>query len=123
MASAAPSASAPLLSDSQAQTLRYAAQVAAAALLALGGVKLGTSILLLTTTTLLALLGLVEGAATAYLGLILVKIVTDLRYARAVPHLGNLHVKNALDSWQDFCRTLITVAVIVLLSALVRYTL
>lgn len=122
MASAAVSTPAPILSDSQAQTLGYAAQIAAAVLLALGAVKAVTSALLITTTTLVALLGVVEGVATAFLGLILIKIAADLRYVRAVPHVGNVHLKHALESWQDFCKALIALGVITLLSALVRYT-
>ena len=121
MASVAPSAPTPILSDAQAQTLGSAAQISAAILLALGGAKVVTSILLITRTPLLSLLGLVEGAATAFLALILIKIATDLRYARAVPQAGHLHLKNALESWQDFCKTLIVLGIVVLLSALARY--
>src|SRR5688572_8112892 len=120
MASAAPPAPTPILSDSQAQSLGYAAQFSAAILLVLGGAKVITSILLITTTPLLALLGIVEGAATAFLALILVKIATDLSYARAVPQLSQVHLKNALQSWQDFCKTLIIVGVVVLVSAWAR---
>jgi len=123
MASAAPSAPTPILSDAQAQTLGSAAQVSAAILLVLGGAKVVTSILFLfiTSTPLLSLLGLVEGGATAFLGLILIKIATDLGYARAVPQQSHLHLKNALESWQDFCKTLIVLGIVMLLSALARY--
>jgi len=122
MASAASSPITPLLSDSQAKTLGLAAQAAVAVLLILGGAKIVTSILLITTIPLVAVLGVVEGGATLFLALILIKIATDLRYARAMPDLGHIHLKNALASWQDFCKTLIALGVIVLLSALVRYT-
>ena len=64
---------------------------------------------------------LVEGALTALLGLILVKIATDLRYAREVPSLSGTHLLNALDSWQDFCKTLIGLAVVAFLAAALRF--
>ena len=121
MASAAPSAPTPILSDAQARTLGSAAQISAAILLALGGAKVVTSILLITSTPLLSLLGLLEGGATAFLGLILIKIAADLGYARAVPQVSHLHLKNALESWQDFCKTLIVLGIVMLLSALARY--
>src|SRR5439155_21181410 len=100
MASATPSVPAPTLSDAQAKSLRLAAKLAAAVLLLLGGVKPVTSVLLFLSATLLALLGLVEGALTALLGLILIKTATVLRYAREVPQLTSTHLLNGLESWQ-----------------------
>ena len=121
MASATPLVPAPTLSEAQAKSLCLAAKLAAAVLLLLGGVKLVTSVLLFLSATLLALLGLVEGALTALLGLILIKIATDLRYAREIPQLSGTHLLNALDSWQDFCKTLIGLAVVAFLSAALRF--
>jgi hypothetical protein len=121
MASANPSVPAPTLSDAQAQTLGLAAKLAATVLLLLGGVKLVTSVLIFLSATLLALLGLVEGALTVFLGLILIKIATDLRYAREVPQLSGTHLLNALESWQDFCKTLIGLAVVAFLAWMLRF--
>jgi hypothetical protein len=121
MASATPSVPAPTLSEAQAKSLGLAAKLAAAVLLLLAGVKVVTSVLVFLSATLLALLGLVEGALTALLGLILIKIATDLRYAREVPQLSGTHLLNALDSWQDFCKTLIGLAVVAFLTAALRF--
>jgi len=121
MASANPSVPAPTLGEAQAKTLGIAAKLAAAVLLLLGGAKLVTSVLIFLSATLLALLGLVEGGLTVLLGLILLKIATDLRYAREVPQLSGAHLMNALDSWQDFCKTLIGLAVIAFLASMLRF--
>ncbi|MCS7047426.1 MAG: hypothetical protein NZO58_13800 [Gemmataceae bacterium] len=119
MATATPPA-VPGLDESLAKNLRLAAVPAALVLLGLGGVKLVTSVLSFPEGVFLALLGLIEGALTVLLGLILIKIATDLRYAAEVPTLSALHFMNALESWQDFCKTLIAVAVFALVGALLR---
>jgi hypothetical protein len=121
MASANPSVPAPTLGEAQAKTLGIAAKLAAAVLLLLGGAKIVTSVLIFLSATLVALLGLVEGGLTVLLGLILIKIATDLRYAREVPQLSNTHLMNALDSWQDFCKTLIGLAVVAFLAWMLRF--
>lgn len=123
MATANPPASESTLGAEQAQnfaTLRLVVLLAAQVLLVLGGVKIVTSVLVILTTTLLALLGVVEGALTGFLALILIKIGTDLRYAREMPQLAPTHFMNALDSWRDFCKTLLAIAVVVFLTAWAR---
>lgn len=122
MASATASPPTTTLSDAQAMSLRRAAQIAATLLLLLAAAKVLTSILTVLSATLLALLGLVEGGLFVLLALILIKIATDLRYAREVPQLANVHLLNALDSWQDFCKFLIGVAVVVFLEAALRFS-
>lgn len=123
MATVNPSADTTALGSSQAQnvaTLRLAVLTAAPILMLLGGVKLVTSVLMILSATLVSLLGLVQGAIIVLLGLILIKIATDLRFAREVPQLAGLHFTNALDSWRDFCKNLIAVAVIQFLIAWAR---
>ena len=120
MAAATPAATTPTLNEAQAKSLGRAAQVAAGVLLLLALATLATSVLMFLSATLLSLLGLVEGALIALLGLILIKIATDLRYAREVPQLSGVHLINALDSWHDFCKTLIGVAVVAVLAAALR---
>ena len=120
MASATPTAPAPTLSVSLANTLSRAAQATAGVLLLLAVVKVVAGGLLITTTTLAALLGIVQGLILVFLALILIKIATDFGFARDVPHLSNAHLLNALDSWQDFCKTLIALAVFIFLTALLR---
>jgi hypothetical protein len=100
--------------------LRLAAQLAALLLLGLAAVKVVTSVLLICATTLVALLGVIEGVLTGFLGLILIKITIDLRYAREAPQLAGTHFLNALDSWRDVCKTLIGVAVLAFLAAWAR---
>ena len=114
MASATTAATTPTLNEGQAKSLGRAAQLAAAVLLLLALATLATSVVMFLSTTLLSLLGLVEGALIGLLALILIKIATDLRYAREVPSLNNVHLLNAIDSWQDFCKTLIGLAVVAL---------
>ena len=121
MASATTSASAPTLSEAQAKSLGHAAQITAGVLLLLGAAKAVTGALTIGSATLLALLGLVESGLTILLALILIKIATDLRFAREVPQLGGIHLLNALDSWQDFCKTLIGLGVVALLAAALRF--
>src|SRR5262245_17037553 len=111
MASSTASPQSTSFCDAQALSLRRAAQIAAGVLLLLAGAKVVTSVLTFLSATLLALLGLVEGGLLVLLALILIKIATDLRYAREVPQLANTHLLNALDSWQDFCKFLIGLAV------------
>ena len=82
--------------------------------------KVVTGALMITSATLAALLGIVQGLILVFLALILIKIATDLAFAREVPHLSNAHLLNALDSWQDFCKTLIALAIVIFLTALVR---
>ena len=121
MASATTSTAAPTLNAAQATSLGRAAQLTAAVLLLLALAKVATSVLTFLSATLLALLGLVEGGLFGLLALILIKIVTDLRYAREVPQLSGTHLLNALDSWQDFCKTLIGLAVVAFLAAALRF--
>ena len=121
MASATASPQSTSLSHAQALSLRRAAQVAAGVLLLLAGAKVVTSVLTFLSATLLALLGLVEGGLLVLLALILIKIATDLRYAREVPQLANTHLLNALDSWQDFCKFLIGLAVVFFLEMALRF--
>ena len=121
MASATASAPIMSLSDAQLLSLRRAAQITAALLLLLAAAKVAASVLTFLSAILLALLGLVEGGLFVLLALILIKIATDLRYAREVPQLANIHLLNALDSWQDFCKFLIGVGVVVFLEAALRF--
>ena len=121
MASATASPPSTSLSDAQAMSLRRAAQIAAGVLLLLAAAKVVTSVLTFLSATLLALLGLVEGGLLVLLALILIKIATDLRYAREVPQLANTHLLNALDSWQDFCKFLIGLAVVFFLEMALRF--
>lgn len=121
MASAAPTASTPSLSDAQAKSLGRAAQITAGVLLLLALAKVATSVLTIMSATLVALLGVVEGGLCVLLALILIKIVTDLRFAREVPQLSNVHLLNALESWQDFCKFLIGLAVVAFLAAMLRF--
>jgi hypothetical protein len=102
-------------------SLHLAAQVAAVVLLVLGAAKLVTSILSFLAAPWLSFLGLLEGMLTVLLALILVKIATDLRYAREAPQLTTTHLIHAMDSWRDFCKTLIAIAVLAFLGALARY--
>ena len=106
--------------DRQIAMLHRAAQIAALVLLVLGAAKLATSLLSFFAAPWLSVLGLFEGAVTVLLAMILVKIATDLRYAREVPQLATTHIINALDSWRDFCKTLIAVAVLAFLAAMMR---
>jgi energy-converting hydrogenase Eha subunit B len=121
MASATASPPSTSLSDAQAMSLRRAAQIAAGVLLLLAAAKVVTSVLTFLSATLLALLGLVEGGLLVLLALILIKIATDLRYAREAPQLANTHLLNALDSWQDFCKFLIGLAVVFFLEMALRF--
>ncbi|GEM_PF-4322846 len=121
MASAISSAPVSPLSTAQATSLGRAAQFTAAVMLLLALAKVATSVLTFLSATLLALLGLVEGGLLALLALILIKIATDLRFAREVPQLSSTHLLNALDSWQDFCKTLIGLAVVAFLAAALRF--
>ena len=121
MASATTSTSAPSLSAAQATSLGRAAQITAAVLLLLALAKAATSVLTFISATLLALLGVVEAGLLVLAALILIKIATDLRYAREAPQLANTHLVNALDSWQDFCKTLIGLAVVAFLAAALRF--
>ncbi len=107
--------------DRHLASLHLAAQVAAVVLLILGAAKLATSILSFFAGPWLAILGLFEGLLTVLLALILLKISTDLRYAREVPQLATTHLLHAMDSWRDFCKTLIAIAVLAFLTALARY--
>ena len=120
MASATTAATTPTLNEGQAKSLGRAAQLAAAVLLLLALATLATSVVMFLSATLLSLLGLVEGALIGLLALILIKIATDLRYAREVPHLSGVHLVNALNSWQDFCKTLIGIAIVAVLAAMIR---
>jgi hypothetical protein len=120
MATANPPAPALTVSGDQAKQLGCAAQIAATALLLFGAVKAVTSMMLVTSGVLLSLLGLIEGGLSVLLALILIKIATDLRYAREVPQLAGTHLMNALDSWQDFCKTLIGLGVVAFLAAMLR---
>src|SRR5262245_49463519 len=115
-------ATSPMLSESQAKTLRSAATLTAVVLLALAGVKVATSLAVFLSTTLLALLGLAEGGLLALSALILIKIAVDLRYAGEVPQLSGTHFLNALSSWQDFCKTLIGLGVVMFLAAALRFS-
>ncbi len=110
------------LSDTQILSLRRAARIAAVIFLLLAGAKAVTSVLTFLSATLLALLGLIEGGLLVLLALILIKIATDLRFAREVPQLGSTHLLNAVDSWQDFCKFLIGLAVVAFLEAVLRYS-
>jgi energy-converting hydrogenase Eha subunit B len=121
MASATASPPSTSLSDAQAMSLRRAAQIAAGVLLLLAAAKVVTSVLTFLSATLLALLGLVEGGLLVLLALVLIKIATDLRYAREAPQLANTHLLNALDSWQDFCKFLIGLAVVFFLEMALRF--
>jgi len=121
MASATPTASIPALGDAQAKSLGMAAQLTAGVLLLLAIAKVVTGVFTFLSATLIALLGVVQGILCGVLALILIKIATDLRYAREVPHLSSAHLLNALDSWQDFCKFLIGLAVVALLAAMLRF--
>jgi hypothetical protein len=100
------------------------ARLYGAAVLVIGlgllGVAVGLILLFFVGSVGLGLLTLLEGALTAFLGLVLLAVSADLGYLAATRGYEDAHTANATDSLQAFFRTLAALATLIVLVAVVR---
>jgi hypothetical protein len=92
----------------------------ASATVALGGLEVLTGILGLFTVGAAALLPLVAGAITAFIGLVLIAAAADVGYIASTRGYEEAHTTNAISAFQTFFRALGLLTALVALVAFIR---
>jgi hypothetical protein len=122
---AAPKETLPLTPEQKQVAIGVAsnAKIVAAVLLALGGIQLvggPVAVLVFEAGMFSALLTMVQGALTAFLGLVMLACSSDLHYLGEVPRYSGNHLRNAAKNLKVFHQVQIGLALLLALVVIVR---